>query len=99
MNVASLQRTINKTTSLIHMGFDYWLRYTTFFTVDHCMFSLQITFKPGTNRGLVDTCLDIQSVETYGTDRPWLSDNMIKALILDTIGAGKHLVAKSGTPW
>ncbi|XP_045179660.2 cytochrome P450 2C31-like isoform X2 [Mercenaria mercenaria] len=46
------------------------------------------TYKAGINRGLVDTCLNIQELETQKDGSCWLTDDMIRALILDTIGGG-----------
>lgn len=50
--------------------------------------SLQTTYVEGNTRGLVDTCIEIQQTEEKSGRESWLTDDMIKALILDTIGAG-----------
>ena len=41
-------------------------------------------------RGLVDMCLNIQSEDKDSSGQCWLTDDMIKALILDVIGAGNQ---------
>ena len=60
-----------------------------------CRFDLgvfQESFIPGRTRGLVDTCLNIQTEAEHNKDgHSWLSDDMIKAVILDVIGAGMTL--------
>lgn len=52
--------------------------------------SFQNTFTPGMCRGLVDMCLNIQSEDKDSSGQCWLTDDMIKALILDVIGAGNQ---------
>ncbi|XP_052813719.1 cytochrome P450 1A1-like isoform X2 [Mya arenaria] len=46
------------------------------------------SYKSGLIRGMVDTCFHIQSSEKGPDGNSWLSDDMIRATILDTIGAG-----------
>ena len=57
-------------------------------TLSWLVLSFQASYNPGTNRGLVGTCLDIRATARYGSEHSWLEDDMIKALILDAIGAG-----------
>ena len=54
----------------------------------------QETYKEGVNRCLVDTCLHVQREEKGENDIPWLTDDMIRAVILDTIGGGKRSLAQ-----
>jgi hypothetical protein len=60
---------------------------------------LQETFKPGVNRGLVDTCLNIQETERQKDGTCWLTDDMIRALILDTIGGGTNYISYLTGVW
>lgn len=53
------------------------------------------TYKAGIHRGLVDTCLQMQETEEKLNGHSWLTDDMIRAVILDTIGAG--LVSTTNT--
>lgn len=46
------------------------------------------SYKTDRTRGLVDTCLHIQEKETDKEGSSWLKDDLIKALIMDTIGGG-----------
>ena len=41
----------------------------------------------------MDTCLHVQREEKGENDTPWLTDDMIRAVILDTIGGGKRSLA------
>ena len=58
----------------------------------HGVLYFQASYNPGTNCGLVGTCLGIKSTAPYGSEDSWLDDDMIKALILDAIGAGNILI-------
>ncbi|XP_052238032.1 uncharacterized protein LOC127849343 [Dreissena polymorpha] len=46
------------------------------------------TYVKGKVRGLVDTCFAIQENEIRANGESWLTDDMVRATILDTIGAG-----------